>query len=194
MLLYATLSVRRRKMNIPRGVFAALLGAICAAAYPIVPSVAKIAIKVALAPLICLVCATPVGKDAKRKAGDFIGTMLIFILLTFFTGGVVYGISYAIGMDVKSYAALGFMAIAVIALILCAKLIAFKRSVGTKSTCNTTLQIGNKTERVQALCDSGNLLVDDVSGLPIVLLSQEIEDRLNARKLAGFINVNTVSG
>ncbi|MCM1393937.1 MAG: hypothetical protein NC179_03475, partial [[Eubacterium] siraeum] len=30
--------------------------------------------------------------------------------------------------------------------------------------------------------------------LPIGILSQEIEGRLNARKLAGFINVNTVSG
>lgn len=194
MLLYATLSVRRRKLSVPRGIFAALMGAICAAAYPLVPDAAQIIIKLALSPIMCIAATTPVGKDNMRKIGDFIGTTLIFVLLTYFAGGAVYGLSYALGVDIKSYALPGLLAIAVIALILCAKLIAFKRSNGVRSTCDTTVQIGGKTERVQALCDSGNLLVDDVSGLPIVILSQEIADRMNARKLAGYINVNTVSG
>ena len=194
MLLYATLSVRRRKLSIPRGIFAALMGAICAVVYPIVPSSVQTVIKLVLSPIMCIVAAAPVGKDAKHKIGDFIGTTLIFVLLTYFAGGAVYGLSYALGVDIKSYAVLGLMAIAIIAMILCAKLIAFKRSNGARSTCNTRVQIGGKTENVQALCDSGNLLVDEVSGLPIVILSQEIEDRMNARKLTGFINVNTVSG
>ena len=194
MLLYAALSVRRRKLSVLRGAFASLMGAICAVAYPLIPGAAQTVIKLALAPLMCIVAASPAGIDLKHKFGDFIGTTLIFVLLTYFAGGAVYGLSYALGVDVKSYAVLGLMAIAIIAMILCAKLIAHKRSNGTKSTCNTTVQIGGKTESVQALCDSGNLLVDDVSGLPIVILSQEIAERMNARKLTGFINVNTVSG
>jgi len=194
MLLYATLSVRRRKLNALRAIFSALFGAICATAYPIIPTEAQICIKLLLAPIMCIAAATPQGKNAKLKIGDFIGTTLIFVLLTYFSGGVVFGLSYAIGVDLKSYAVLGLMSIAVIALIMCAKLIAHKRSSGTSATCKTVVRAGGREVSVEALCDSGNLLVDDVSGLPIVILSQELEDKLNARKLTGFINVNTVSG
>lgn len=193
-LLYLTQTVRRRKFNVLRGIFASLMGAICATAYPIVPAGIRIAIKILLAPAMCAVAFSAQGKDVKRKIGDRLGTLIIFVLLTFFAGGVVYGLSYAFRIDIKSYAVLGLISIALITVIGVAKLIARKRSCAGESTCSTSLRIGGSEVRAQALCDSGNLLVDDVSGLPVVILSQEIEDRLGNREVAGFINVNTVSG
>lgn len=194
MLIYATQSLRRRKLNVFRAVFSSLFGAICATAYPILPNIAQIFIKILLAPIMCAIAYSLQGENAKHKIGDFLGTLIIFVLLTYFTGGIIFGLSYAFKVDIKSYAVLGLMALSVILLIASAKLIAHKRSSAAKATCETTVQFAGRAVSVQALCDSGNLLVDDVSGLPVVILSQEIEDKLNARKIAGFINISTVSG
>ena len=194
LLIYSTQSLRRRNLNIWRGVLSSLIGAICATAYPIVPNIAQIIIKILSAPIMCAVAFSPQGEGIKYKLGDYLGTLIIFVLLTFFTGGIIYGLSYAFKVDLKSYAILGLMALSVIMLIASVKLIARKRSCATKATCETTVQFAGRAVSVQALCDSGNLLVDDVSGLPVVILSQGIEDRLGARKLAGFINVSTVNG
>lgn len=194
MLLYATSSLRRRKFAVLRAIFSALLGTVCATAYPLLPQVAQICIKIALAPIMCLIAIRCDGKNIKYKIGDCIGSILIFVLLTFFTGGIIYGLSYALNVDLKSYAVPGLMAIAAIAMILCAKLVAHKRSTSAEATCVTTVSVGGRSADVKALCDSGNLLVDEVSGLPVVILSQDIEDKLGARKLTGFINVNTVGG
>lgn len=194
MLIYATQSLRRRKLNVWRGVLSSLFGAICTTAYPILPNIAQIFIKILLAPIMCAIAYSLQGENAKHKIGDYLGTLIIFVLLTYFTGGIIFGLSYAFKVDIKSYAVLGLMALSVIMLIVSAKLIAQKRSSAAKATCETTVQFAGHAVSVQALCDSGNLLVDDVSGLPVVILSQEIEDKLNARKLAGFINISTVSG
>lgn len=194
MLLYATVSLRRRKFSAGRGILAALIGAVCATAYAVLPYWTRIVMRILLAPVMCAICTTASGKDFKHKAGYFIGTVFIFVLLTYFTGGIVYGISFALGVDIKSYAVLGLMAIAVIALILCAKLIAHKRSCASQATCKTTIQVGERVVNVDALCDSGNLLVDDISGLPIVILSKDIEDKLDMHKYNGFVQVSTVGG
>ncbi len=193
-LLYATATVRRRKFRRGRSIFAAVIGTACATAYMLLPEWTKIVMTVLLAPALCAIAIGASGKDALHKFGDFLGSTLLFVLLTYFAGGIVYGISIALNVDIRSYALIGLLSIAVIALILCAKLIAGKRSKSADTTCKTTVNINGRTVSAEALCDSGNLLVDDVSGLPVVILSKELEEELGIRCPNGFVSVNTVSG
>ena len=58
------------------------------------------------------------------------------------------------------------------------------------------MSVGENQIDVKALCDSGNCLTDDLSGLPVVILSSEAEKTLavNVDMCEGFIDVKTVSG
>ena len=194
LLLLSVATLRRRKVKKWRVLVAALIGSISATLYAIAPTAVQYVIRALLAPIMCIVALSPNGKSKLYKFGDFIGTTLVFVLLTFFTGGVIYGVSYAIGVDIKSYATLGFVAMGAVALIICARLIARKRSTAANSICESTVNVGGQSVSVNALRDSGNLLVDDVSGLPVVILSRQLEDRLNIEGTQGFIEVSTVSG
>lgn len=194
MLLVATATIRRRKSGVLKVIICSVIGCACATVYAIAPTWAKIVIRILLAPLLCALIIKPQGKNAWYKIGDFIGTILIFVILTFLTGGIIYGLSYMLGIDLNSYAILGLIAMAVCALLILARLVAHKKSTSANSTCQTTICVGNERISANALCDSGNLLVDEVSGLPVVILSQKVENKLNISDYNGFINVNTVSG
>ena len=194
MLVYATVALRRRKFLFWRAVLASIIGAVCAVAYAVLPVWARLIEVLLLAPVVCAVAIPIKGKSAKYKLGDFIASVLVFVLLTYFMGGITYGLSFAFNVDIRSYAVLGLLAIAVIALIACARLFALKRSASNDATVNITVKVGGRTVSADALCDSGNLLVDEVSGLPIVILSQKLERELCANKLSGFVSISTVSG
>ncbi len=194
MLLLATAAVRRRKVRVWRVLLSAALGCTTATVYAIAPEWAQILIRILLAPIMCAILMSAQGKTVMRKIGYFLGTTAVFVMLTFFTGGVVYGVSYATGIDIKSYALLGLIAMAVCALLICVRLIVRKRSLQGKTTCKSTISVGEVTVSVHALCDSGNLLIDEASGLPVVILSQEVEDKLDDFVLEGYISVSTVGG
>lgn len=194
MLAIATGIVRRKRMRVWRILLAATVGSAAATAYAIAPTWARIMTRVLLAPILGIILFKPQGKSVQRKIGDYIATIAVFILLTFFTGGAIYGVSYALGVDVKSYAILGITAIGVSALMLAARLIVRKRTAPKAAMRSITVSAAGKVVSAQALCDSGNLLVDDVSGLPVVILSKAFEERLNSPAVMGFIQVSTVGG
>ncbi|MDE6059960.1 MAG: sigma-E processing peptidase SpoIIGA [Clostridia bacterium] len=194
MLAIATGIVRRKRMRVWRILLMAVVGSAAATAYAIAPTWAQILTRVLLAPLLCIILFKPQGRSAVYKIGDYIATLAVFILLTFFTGGVIYGVSYALGVDVKSYAVLGISAIGISALMLSAKLIVRKRNAPKAAMRKVTVSAAGKVVSVEALCDSGNLLVDEVSGLPVVILSKSVEESLNSPEVMGFIQVSTVGG
>ncbi|MDE5601820.1 MAG: sigma-E processing peptidase SpoIIGA, partial [Clostridia bacterium] len=194
MLAIATAIVRRKRIRVWRVLLAATVGSAAATVYAIAPTWVQIMTRALLAPILGIIMFRPQGKSTPRKIGDYIATLAVFILLTFFTGGVIYGVSYALGVDIKSYAILGITAIGISALMLSARLIVRKRNAPKAAMRSITVTAAGKVVSAHALCDSGNLLVDDVSGLPVVILSKAFEERLNSPAVMGFIEVSTVGG
>ena len=194
MLICATQTTRGRRISKLRTLLATLLGAICATIYAIAPKWATILIKLLLAPLMALIF-DKYGRQNKRAVFvDYIKSLACFICYTYLVGGVVYGISYAIGVDVNSYAIEGMIALAIAIAMICAKSIAAKRAKSACITKQVTLSVKGKTLNACALCDSGNSLVDDVSGLPVVILSSTLADKLGKMQIDGYVNVSTVGG
>ena len=124
----STLVIRRKRIGKFRLACCSILGAIVATAYAVVPKFAQILIKILLAPILCLILAKFVGENVKVKIVDYLKTLCCFCLVTYFTGGIVYGLSFALGIDIKSYAMLGIVALACTSVIVCALLIAKKKS------------------------------------------------------------------
>ncbi len=191
-LMIATLTARRKRIYKTRVFIAACVGAALATAYAVSPTAVKILLKVLLCPLLVGIFAKPEGGTTGKKAGDIVATLLVFALFTYLTGGVVYGLSALLEIDVNSYAALGGIALAVAVTLLVARALADRR-VRRRQTCKATVVAGEHRFDAQALMDSGNLLVDSVSGLPVVMLSARAEQALDM-PAEGFIEVQTVSG
>ncbi len=194
MLEVCTLTLKRLKIGKLRCVLGAAIGAAFATLYPLAPVWGKALIRALLAPLITLIFYAPKKGKLSARAGDIVGACMIFAALTFLTGGVATGASYLSGVDVNSYAALGFVALGVTACVLAARLIAFKRSSTRGDIRDAYICRGGKKIPCKALCDSGNLLVDPLSGLPVVIISDEMSKALGDMKKAGSIDVNTVGG
>ncbi len=194
LLILATLTIKKRKFKPLRIGLAAAFGAACAVAYPIVPDFAEILIKILLAPLLVLIFLPIKGESKAKKLGDYVGALLAFMLLTYLVGGTVYGLSYALKVDVNSYATLGLCALSASIMLIVARVIVRKRALSSERVCQSTVTIGEREIVLNSLCDSGNMLVDADSGLPVVILSESAEKDLQPKSLMGFISVKTVSG
>lgn len=177
-----------------RCVFAALIGAVAGTAYAVVPTPWRIAIRVLLAPMMTVVFFKPKEGKLAHKLLELCMATAVFCAFTFLVGGATKGMSYLLGVDVNGYATLGLVAGALAILIICARAIARKRShagarVKKVFVCASGQRIG-----CNALLDSGNLLVDDLSGLPVVIISDSLFAKLGDCRREGFISVNSVSG
>lgn len=197
---------RRRKVRGLRTLLACLICAVTATYYAIAPNGAQIAIKVLLAPLATLIFDSYATKSAgeqsvdklsKRLARwgkDYCKSLALFVVFTYLTGGIVFGLSYLFGVDIASYSTLGLCALAIGIVLIVARCVIHKTSTDKKRSCDVVLRVGKTAIRVSALCDSGNTLTDSVSGLPIMILSKDAESRLPNCKIEGYVTVNTVSG
>lgn len=193
LLILSAMALRRRKCAVWRVMLAACVGSGVATAYPLLVYGWQIAVRVLLAPLMAIVFSKPQGDRFRDKFIDSLATLAVFILLTMLAGGVVYGLSFATGVDINGYPALGLVALACCVLPISARIVARKRTRAA-STCLATLSCKGSIVKLEALCDSGNTLVDGVSGLPVVILSRHAEECLGERPIEGMIEVETVSG
>lgn len=186
--------LRNKKLNISRALIASIIGALVACYYAIAPKWLQIVIKILLAPLMSLIALKIDGKCIKRKLACFLKSTIAFCLLTYFLGGIVYGLSYVLGVDISSYILLFVVAIGVAISIIAVYLLVRKKSKGEKSLKQVELVIGGNSHLLSGLCDSGNLLVDSISGLPVVILSNDASLKLGDIKSEGSICVQTVAG
>lgn len=194
LLILCTLTARRRKVAKMRMIVAAILGALAATAYAVAPNWGKITIRATLAPLMTLIFFKPQGERVAHRVADYALTLIVFVLFTFFVGGAVYGISHLTGADIAGYPALGLVAAALLALVVALRLILFgkgKRGVDVKQVL---VAANGRQVEARGLVDSGNMLVDGLSGLPVVMLSRSIEERLGGCQKEGMIEVRTVTG
>ena len=104
MLICAVQTTRRRKAYKLRIALATLLGAVCATIYAVAPKWASIVIKILLAPLMALIFDKYGGENKRTVLLDYLKSLACFVCYTYLTGGVIYGVSYATGVDVNSYA------------------------------------------------------------------------------------------
>lgn len=138
--------------------------------------------------------ASSVAKRIAQWTNDFISSIALFTVYTYLLGGTVYGLSYVLRIDVNSYATLGLCALGIALVLLSVRAILHKTSTRGKHTCNATLVVENERIDVRALCDSGNLLTDVLSGLPIMILSASAEHKLPKICVDGYVEVETVGG
>lgn len=195
LLMYATLLLRRKKVGKLRLTVAALIGAAVGTAYPLLPEWAQILVRLALAPLMTLLFAGSHGIK------DYITSLAVFCALTFALGGVVTGVNYLLGADIRGYLILGILSGAALALLICIKMLVRTRALAKRRVCTAKITVGGKEIAADALCDTGNALTDTVSGLPVMIVSERLaasvdgwHGREKAGNIQGFVELTTVSG
>ncbi len=192
LIIVCVQTIRRKKIYKIRTLLSAILGAIVATIYAIVPTWAQIVIKVLLAPLMVMVFDKHSIRAGKKAIKEYFASLALFMLLTYLLGGLTYAISFAFDIDVNSYPQLGMCALSIIMLLILSRYIVSKRAQCNISTCDVILHIDNKRIKVKALCDSGNSLTDSVSGLPIFIMSKGVEEMMLRCDIQGYVNVSSV--
>lgn len=125
---------------------------------------------------------------------EYVKSLVVFVIATYAVGGITFGLSYLCGVDVKSYAAFGLVACAIAITLICARVLRKKRSSDASTLMIANISVDGRKIALTGLCDSGNTLVDGVSGLPVVILSAKAEKELGKTDIEGFLHVTTVSG
>jgi len=115
-------------------------------------------------PCAALVCAAMLWTAARwRKAVHLLRALALLLCATFLMGGTVYAISQALG-GAALYWRLGATAMICLAVVLgrCARRIRLAR-------IQVRVRLGEACAELAGLIDSGNLLCDAISGLPVVI-------------------------
>ncbi len=196
LLVALTLIFRKRKILKPRFLLAVLFASGVATAYPILSDGWQIAIKVLLCPLVALVFDAYQKTSFKRWIADYLKSLATFALLTYFAGGIVYAISFALGVDVNSYLTLGIVALSLTIVCIVVNWLCRTQSKRGKRICKAKINCNKSEVELNCFCDSGNTLTDDLSGAPIVILSADAERQIvdnSAFSVEGYVNVKTVS-
>lgn len=195
LLMYATLLLRRKKVGKLRLTVAALIGAAVGTAYPLLPEWVQILVRLALAPLMTLLFAGSHGIK------DYITSLAVFCALTFALGGVVTGVNYLLGADIRGYLILGILSGAALAMLIGIKVLVRTRALAKRRVCTAKITVGGKEIAADALCDTGNALTDTVSGLPVMIVSERLaasvdgwHGREKVGNIQGFVELTTVSG
>lgn len=193
-LCIATQALRNRRLTFARALIASLVGAVVAVFYAISPEWVQIVVKILLAPIMAIIALRIDGKGAKRKLASFLCNLAVFCLLTYFVGGIVHGLSFALGIDLNSYATLGLVAPGVSVCIIVVHMLCVRKARGKMLLKQVEIVIGDKKCCLKGFCDSGNMLVDNFSGLPVVILSKGVSSSFDGVKREGSVCVQTVAG
>lgn len=192
LLIIVTLATRRRKTRKLRAAAAAVLGAAAAVGYAVAPEIWQIVIRALLAPILVLIF------DKYANFKDYIISLGLFVIYTFCLGGIVYGMSFLIGVDINGYAATGLVAGAAAIGLAAVKTAVNKRAQRAKEIVDVKLSYGGRSVDAKAMCDSGNSLTDTLTGSPVVIVSEKLEKELIGADgkggSEGFIEVETVNG
>lgn len=190
LLVVSTLAFRRIKISKIRILTTCFFGACVAVCYAIMPKWMKILTRIALAPLMIL----PLVKTKK----DYLPMFLTFVMFTYSLGGIIEGLRNLIGVDIYGYPLLGLTCLCAVAFEIAIISFVVTQSKFKRKICNVDVVIDGNSAVARALCDSGNSLVDEFSGKPVVILSKSFESKLTALDsgkvdIQGFISVKTVN-
>ena len=211
LLEVATLMVFRRKIKWWRVLLGAVVGSAVATVYPLCPTVWQIVVKVLLAPVMALVFdgdlstkrskskVVEKSKNAvkiKRGLIEYFKRLAVFCFVTYIVGGIDYGLSFALGIDVNSCWQFGVCAISLLTMLISIRVFVLKLSKNARKICDSTIRLKDTRATLKSLCDSGNTLTDTLTGLPVVIISSNAEKllALDENSIEGFVDVKTVAG
>lgn len=172
-----------------RLIIATILGAAIATLYPLADNVFKILINIMLAPALSLIFA----KYSTIK--EYILSTLMFALLTFSLGGIALAVLNLTGIDIASLwvTSVTLVSLAFLAYMARQFMALKKKRQRRIEVSSAELEMYGEILRIGALYDSGNQLVDQSSGKPVVVLSRRVGERY-LNKSQRTISVKTVGG
>ena len=182
---------RRRKVKKLQQILSAMLGSIVAVCYPLMLTVWQIITKL----LLAFVLVGILDKYVSFK--DYMTSLVIYVLITYALGGIVYGISNLLGVDIKGYAVLGVLTMSIAILELVVWFVVFKKADQSKEYFDVSVKYKGKTYWLKGFYDTGNTLTDTLTGKPIVLLSKSVVDSFKSQQQMvydGFVEIKTVNG
>lgn len=192
------------KTNFLRLILSSLLGTAVAVVLPLfnLSNIYLLIIKIAL----CLLMALIGGKYLTLK--KYLFTCLLFLLFTFLCGGFIIALFNLAMIDYESYFYSNYdslipIGITVLLIYLVSKSLTFavKKLLKERNLRpflrQCVLVVNNKKYIVKGFIDSGNGLYDSRSGLPVIVCSNTLFERLksqNLKKSLSTLNFDTVSG
>ena len=178
-------------MNKLRQILSAIIGSVFAVLYPLMPAVAQIIVRLLLAFVLVAIM------DKFHSVKDYFLSVSLYVLFTYALGGVVYGISNLIGVDVRNYAVLGILTMSIAILELVIWFVVKGKPSENRQYYDVVVKFKNKCYSFKGFYDSGNTLTDPLTGRPIILLSKNAVEILNGDgKIVydGFVELKTVNG
>ncbi len=184
LLLKETAILLKVKFKRIRLLFGAIIGVVGAVVFPLLKIGVQylFLLKILLGALICFVSVNHIKFSAYLKYFN------VFLLMTFLIGGAVLGAFYLIGIDIKSYGSYG-IPVGVTVLFGYLLVIGVKKAV--KSTINglitdkfrykCVLKSGSVAVKATGYFDSGNLLIDPKTGLPVALCKKHVIEKMIKR-------------
>ncbi len=167
------------------------------------PKIVSVIIKILLAFSMVIIG----GKFSSVK--KYLFSVLLFVGFTLLSGGAVYGVFYLAGVKVIDFINLRYdsvLPVGVMVLIVYAFSVAGSKVAGELIKNKTiypffkkcVINAGGVKYKINGYVDSGNMLKDDKSGLPIVVISKKASQNLikaaALRAPAGMLKIETVGG
>ncbi len=183
-LLKETAVLLKEKFSKPRLIIAAAIGALGAVVFPLLKIKVQylFLLKIALGALICFIAIN------FNKVSSYIKFFNVFLLLTFLLGGAVIGAFYLLGINLDDYGSklggvlpVGLSVLFGYLLVIVAKRIARNAVNGfitDKYRYKCVIKSGAVAIKADGYFDSGNLLIDKETGLPIALCKKRLLERL----------------
>lgn len=183
-LLKETAVLLKEKFFKPRLLIAAAIGALGAVVFPLLKIKVQylFLLKIALGALICFIAIN------FNKISSYIKFFNVFLLLTFLLGGAVIGAFYLLGINLDDYGSKlnGVLPVGLSVLFGYISVVVVKRMaknavnglITDKYRYKCVLKRGLVAVKVNGYFDSGNLLIDEKTGLPIALCKKRLLERL----------------
>lgn len=194
-ILYATGIVIKIKIKIVRLLIASLLGAIYSvvAYMDIFPIYSSMILKIILSIVIVYVSFN--AKKIKKLIKD----ILVFYLVSFVFGGAAFCFIYLIkpqeilmknGLFMGIYTLKTIILASIISFIIIILVFKIVKSKITKGDmfCEIEININDKKIITNAMIDTGNLLKDPISGLPVIVIEKSLLYNYMPKKLLDNIN------
>lgn len=198
LLLKAVSAARRENSRLFRQIIASLVGAAFAVAFPLfaISPIIKTILKLLLGAAVVLICF-----GGSRTQRSFFLDFFLFLLCSFAFGGTMLGLmslfdlSTLISFGEFSFGAVMLAGYALYRLTVKIIMRLFRASAKNAFAYPCAITLGKKRIETSGFLDSGNMLFDSRSGLPVSVVSKKLALTLTDKSTRGrYIEATTISG
>jgi len=192
---YITASLLHRKMSLLRGIIAAALGGVYAV-YALLADftiILSVFIDIGVCVLMCAIVFCKKGK----KLGEVILTSAVYFAVSAALGGLMSAIFSLLNrinlpfeiikQDSDGVSVWAFAIIAAISGLITAIGGKFFKKSAMQKTAGVEIVYKGKSVRTEAICDSGNLLCEPVSGKPVIVVDIEVIKKMLPSDFVKFV-------